>query len=307
MASLLSRIAVGVVRIRRYKRRYANLKAFHAYVAATRDQPHRPPPGLARRVRIEPDQLGSWPSYTIWPADRPATGRHLLYLHGGAYIFQMVKEQWDLVGALAQRLGCAVSVPGYPVPPHPGSGAAQIFPALLDAYRDLLTRIDAADLVVAGDSAGGGMALALAQLARREGVPQPKDLVLFAPWLDLALANSEIAPMARRDPMLAVPGLREAARMYAGDLPLDDPLLSPIHADLSGLGRISLFIGTRDIGLPDCRLLLRRAQKQRVPVDYFEYPGMFHDWMAAVLLPESRQVLRQVADSLARPDIQDLL
>lgn len=290
-----------MIRVTRRKRRYAKLTAFQAHVAATRDEPHRPPPGLVKRLRVEAGEMRGWPSYTVTPRSGPAGPRHVLYLHGGAYIFQMAKEQWDLAGALAERLGCAVSVPGYPLPPHPGSGAEQIFPVLLDAYRDLLARGDANDLAVAGDSAGGGMALALAQLARREGLPQPKDIVLFAPWLDVTLTNSEIAQVARDDPMLAAPGLREAGRMYAGNLPLDDPLVSPIHADLAGLGRISLFIGTRDIGLPDSRLLLRRAQKQRVPIDYFEYPGMFHDWMAVVLLPESKQVLRQVADCLSRP------
>jgi len=291
--SLLSRLAFGVLWASRRKRRFTDVEAFRRYVARTRGQRHAPPATLAWRVGVQPGEIGGWPSYTVTPRRGPANGLHVLYLHGGSYVFEMVREQWDLAAALARRLSATVHVPGYPLPPRARAG--DILAALPGVYRALLSMVDARDVVVVGDSAGGGMALALVQLARDQGLPQPRDTVLFAPWLDLTLTDPGIAAVAPRDPMLAVPGLREAAAMYAGDWSPDHPLLSPVHADLTGLGRISLFIGTRDILLPDCRRLRDRAADQGVALSYVEYPGMFHDWMAAVPLPEARRVFDQVA------------
>src|SRR5689334_4231317 len=117
MTSALSWMVIGALRAVRRKHRYADLDAFRRYVAATRDRPHAPPASVTRRVRVRYGEVRGWPCYTVTPRRGPTAGRHVLYLHGGSYVFQMVRQQWDLVRAMAQRFGCPVTVPAYPLPP----------------------------------------------------------------------------------------------------------------------------------------------------------------------------------------------
>lgn len=143
-----------------------------------------------------------------------------------------------------------------------------------------------------GDSAGAGLALSLALALARDASPP---LVLLSPWLDVALENSEIPEVDARDPWLSVVGLRECGRMYAGDLKVDDPRVSPIHGSLSHLPRISIFIGTRDVFLPDARKLQRRAPER---VSLVEYPDMVHDFMLLRGIPESRAAFADIVRAL---------
>lgn len=164
---------------------------------------------------------------------------------------------------------------------------------LLQLYRDLVTETDPDDLTLMGDSAGGGLALALAQELRNKRLPQPARVLLLSPWLDVTMTNSDIAQLDRRDPMVSVPGCIAAGRMYAGGLDPCDPRISPLNGDLRGLAPITLFIGTRDVLVSDCRKLRARAPVEGVPLDYHESEGMLHDWML-LELPESEPALEQI-------------
>jgi acetyl esterase/lipase len=154
--------------------------------------------------------------------------------------------------------------------------------------------------VISGDSAGGALALAIAQQLREEGRPQPARLVLISPWLDITLEDPISVVLDEYDPMLGIAGLREAGRMYAEGADPHDPRISPLYADLTGLGPFSLFIGTRDLLLPDARRFATRAREAGIDVDYGEYPGMFHNWVMQNM-PEGREAMNHVERILRRP------
>ena len=164
---------------------------------------------------------------------------------------------------------------------------------LVALYKDILKTIDAENLIFMGDSAGGGLALALAQKLKEENLPQPKQLILLSPWLDLAMDNPGIKLIDPLDPFLGIEGLKKAGKAYAGDTPLTHPLLSPIFGSMEGLGRISLFMGSKDILAADARKLVSTCLSNGIAIHYREYQDMFHVWMF-MNFPESKRAVVEI-------------
>ncbi len=143
------------------------------------------------------------------------------------------------------------------------------------------------------------MSLALGQRLREDGLPQPGNVIMLSPWLDATLSNPEIAIVDRIDPFLGVQGLQYAGAAYARDVDPKSYLVSPVYGSLKDLAPATVFIGTRDIFLPDCRKLRARAAAENVKLNYREYDGMVHDWMLGPL-PEAKQVLREIVAQLSK-------
>jgi acetyl esterase/lipase len=150
-----------------------------------------------------------------------------------------------------------------------------------------------------GDSAGGGLALALSQLLLKEGISQPGNIILLSPWLDVTLNNPKIAALKKFDPMLNLKLLIEAGKTYAGDTPTSNYLVSPINGPIQGLGKISIFIGTHELFLPDARKFKARAKREKVDINYFEYPKMNHVF-PVLPIPEARLAMKQIIDIIKK-------
>jgi monoterpene epsilon-lactone hydrolase len=255
-------------------------------------QRHAEPPGaLVRRFAIQRYTLDGMAYYHLTPHHQRPSHR-LLYIHGGAYVNELIRPHWRIIGAIASRIGAAVYVPIYPLAPrHCWQDAYPPLKAL--AQRVLHARGDSAVTFI-GDSAGGGLCLGLAQMLRDEDAALPDTIVLLSPWLDLQLGHAEHRRSARLDRMLAIPGLRWAARQWAGSLPLEDARVSPLNGSLSRLPPIAVLTGTHDLLNIDARRLRDQAMAMHHPLTYLEYPGMFHVWMAAPI-PEAASALDQVA------------
>lgn len=222
-----------------------------------------------------------------------ANGRVVLYLHGGAYVRNINFFHWLLIGQLVRRTGATVVVPDYPLAPTASHRAAHAF--VQRTYADLLKEHAPEHIVVMGDSAGGGLALGLAQNLRDQGLPVPACLILIAPWLDVTVSDPAIEALAPLDHMLDVASIRRAGLAYAaGDDPRH-PSVSPLFGALQGLPRITLFVGTHDLLLADARALARRMEAEGLPIDLHEYPGMFHVWVAVTWLPEAKEALEPIA------------
>ncbi|MFJ3799452.1 alpha/beta hydrolase fold domain-containing protein [Streptomyces sp. NPDC090088] len=226
--------------------------------------------------------------------------RTIVYLHGGAYINPVVVQHWDLMAALAAENDARVIAPFYPLAPE--GTAATVVPALLDLQVRLTAESGTAP-VWAGDSAGGGLALATAMRLRDEGLPAPRHLVLFAPWLDVGLTNPGVADVVVRDPTLGVVGLRYAGRLWAGALPLDSPQVSPGGGDPRGLPPTTVIVGTRDIFVADCRDFAARARAAGVDITLLEGADGFHVYPAVTFLPESAEARRLVTARLNASDL----
>ncbi|GIF04913.1 hypothetical protein Asi03nite_24510 [Actinoplanes siamensis] len=240
-----------------------------------RSGPPRPvrqrfPVTVSRRHRCEVYEVTARP-------DAPAV---IVYLHGGAYTSEIVSQHWSLIAHLAAETGCDVLVPIYGLAPaHHGLQALEFVTEVVAAQDR--------PCYLAGDSAGGGLALLAAQ-----AVPGVAGLTVLAPWLDLAMDNPGIEAIEPYDPWLARPGLRPIADAWANGLDLKDPRISPLHGDLSALPPLQILVGTRDITLADCRTLRDRLPAT-VPLTYHEEPGALHVY-PLLPVPEARTGRRMI-------------
>jgi acetyl esterase/lipase len=285
-----------VITLRGGKRRYSSAEATLAHVAKRRDHPtsSAPPKGLARSVDVSIETVAGWPVYTVSPRGGTAELR-ALYLHGGSYVYEIAPQHWTLIADLAVSAGIRFTVPIFPL--APAETAAAIVPKATELAATLIDEVGADRVSIFGDSAGGGMALAVAMQLRDRGLPEPHATVLISPWLDISGTDPELAAIAPRDPWLAVPGSHAAGGLYRGDLDEDDPMVSPIHGDLAGLGRILMFSGTRDILNADAHRLVERAATQGLPLEYHEVEGMIHVY-PLLPIPEARHARQIMRDAV---------
>ncbi|MFE9178321.1 alpha/beta hydrolase [Streptomyces sp. NPDC007126] len=228
------------------------------------------PDGVVSRRTV----LGGRPALELDPDTASGPGR-LLYLHGGGYVVGSPDTHAGLAGELARRAGLrAVSVDYRLAPEHP-------FPAAVDdglaAYRELLsTGTDPRDLVLAGDSAGGGLGIATLLAAREAGLPQPAAVALFSPWADLTLAGGSIRSKENADPIFTGADVRAYADLYVGAGDRATPLASPVFADLAGLPPLLVQAGANEVLLDDAVRLAARAGADDVEVTLEVGPGLPH-------------------------------
>lgn len=226
---------------------------------------------------------------------RAAPLRTLLYLHGGGYYFCSPKSHRSLVFPLAVHTGARTFSLDYRLAPeHP-------FPAALDdalaAYRKLLQDgTPPESIVVAGDSAGGGLALALLVALRDAGDPLPAAGLLFSPWTDLAATGDTLISNDGLDPMFRGAAIGRAAKLYLGTTSAIHPYASPLYADLTSLPPLLIQAGSTEVLLDDARRVAERARAAQVEVDFEVWPNMPHVWQLFVpFIPEGRAALERAA------------
>lgn len=251
-----------------------------------RVEPARPSVWLRRKYRIEADRRDGSEVFTIHPRGA-CSGTTILYLHGGAWVFDVLGPHWRIVDALIARTGARVILPRYPLAPE--STWRETY-AFLERLMATVCADDRGNLIVAGDSAGGCLSLGIAQrlLARREKLPA--GLLLFSPALDLTFSDPGVHTIAPRDPMLAVPGCRAAARFWAAGTPLSDPQVSPLFGRLDGLPPVAIITGTRDLLHPDALRLHRALAQAGQGVALYRYPEQCHVFVGAPI-PEAARAL----------------
>ena len=221
--------------------------------------------------------------------------RAAVYLHGGAYIAPISPQHWALAGALADA-GVRVEVPLYGLAPQ--HAYREAYPFVSAVYRELLAEVDAAAVTLAGDSAGGGLALGLARTLADAGLPQPRRLVLHAPWLDLTLGHPGLPAAEARDPWLSTAGLHEAGRARAGGDDPTGPRLSPGNGPLAGLAPVHVYVGTRELCLPDALQLRDRGAAEGARVELTVCEGAVHLY-PLVPAPEGRAAAAAIVREIA--------
>ena len=268
----------------------ARIVAWHADLRP--GLPTRAVPGFARRFTVVQEHCGGFTSYLVSPrAGHPS--RTLVYLHGGAYIAPVDPFQVRYAVRLAAALDARLVLPDYPLAPE------HTWRDSHDPLVELTARWSAAPggAVLLGDSAGGGLALAVAQSLRDRGGPQPERLVLHSPWVDLTTSTPETADFARRDPWLHLGKLHAYAGWWAGSPEdLGRPEVSPALADLAGLPPGLMFYGTRDLLAPGCRLLARRAADAGWDLRSVEEPDLIHVYGVMPGLPEAARAFARTVE-----------
>ena len=289
--SLLARLVILFARVTRQKRVFTDLDRLQKSIEESQVPERRAIADFVRRTcDVEESEVGRWPVFRVRSRQTTGDRRTILYLHGGGYVHEIMRLHWKLVVRLADEFDCSVVVPLYPL--APAATYREVFPTLLQIYEEVTRR---GEVILMGDSAGGGMALALLLLAKERGLPQPRHVVAFSPWLDVTMSNPAIRELEKIDPFLAAPGNIACGEMYAGGDDRTNPLISPIYGDLRGVSsEVTIFIGTRELLLPDARRFRDLATAAGVRLNYREYDGMFHVWLALPYLRESKRAFEEL-------------
>lgn len=228
------------------------------------------------------------------PGNEP--GRVILYFHGGVYVIGSAATSVPLVGDLVRRTGVnAVTLDYRLAPEHPYPAAVEDARA---AYEGLVAQgVDPGRIVLAGDSAGGGLAVATLLAAREAGLPMPSGAFLMSPYADLTLSGETLTERPSLDPILTPEGLRVRAPEYLAGADAADPLISPIFGDLAGLPPLLIQVGSHEVLLSDALRLAARAAMSDVAVTLEVTPGVPHVFQGyAGLLDEAGAALDRAAD-----------
>lgn len=275
MPSPAARAMPIVIRLKGEKKIFSSEKLTRAEMEQRHLRPKSfgPPTSLDKQVDLSVRLVNGWPVYTVTP--KAGTSRQrAMYTHGGAWYHEITSEHWKLIAEVANSARAQFTVPIYPLAME--GTAASVVPGVADLAAGLVDEVGAENVTIMGDSAGGNITLAAALLLRDRGVPPLHQIILIAPVLDASFTDPLIDRIAPTDPWLAPEGTRVAAELWRGELPIDDPMVSPMNGDLNGLGRITLFSGTRDITHADAKRLVQMAKAVDSHLDYHEGRGLLH-------------------------------
>ena len=221
--------------------------------------------------------------------------RYLFFLHGGGFVYNITKFDWNFLNKLIQHTHVGIVVPDYPLAPT--HNYQDVFDMLVPQYSALLDSVGSENVILVGFSAGGGIALSLAQYAHEQQLQQPSEIILLSPLLDATLQNPDIQNIDKYDPYLDVKGLKLAVSAYATGTEADDYKISPIFGSLEGLAPIHLFMGTHGVLLPDAREFVAMDEEKSFPIKYHEYNQMYHAWIF-LNMPEAKDVFNKLVNIL---------
>ncbi|WP_329373212.1 alpha/beta hydrolase [Streptomyces sp. NBC_00669] len=243
-------------------------------------------------VRAVPGELGGIPTVDVTTGGAPSGVT--LYFHGGGYALGSAAASVNLAADIARRTGTTVRSVDYRLAPE------NPFPAAVDdalaAYRGLLDRgIPAEEIAVSGESAGGGLAVALLVAIKEAGLPRPAVAAVLSPWADLTLSGRSHVTKAALDPALTREGLATRAADYLAGTDPRSPLASPLFADLRGLPPLLIQAGSHEVLLDDAVRLAAKAADDDVAVTLRTFPGAPHVFQGfAAVLPEGARALDHV-------------
>ncbi|KRK13270.1 hypothetical protein FD51_GL001473 [Lacticaseibacillus zeae DSM 20178 = KCTC 3804] len=219
------------------------------------------------------------------------SGTAILYLHGGAYAAHPTIQHWKMLNKLAQRTNARIIVPIYTVIPFATYHRA--YQTLTALYQLLKNDDRVRKIILMGDSAGGGMALGLAESFAVKDLPQPDSLILLSPWVDITLSNPETKKLDTIDPILNRQALIANGQLWAGKTDRKDYHLSPLFGDVAPLKNVTIFVGTREEFYPDILKLNKKLKKHGVVTNLFHGIGQNHIYP---ILPtwEARNAIQQM-------------
>jgi acetyl esterase/lipase len=250
-------------------------------------------------VQVTPDHIGEFKVEWLTPKHAP-DDKLILYLHGGAFIMGGCQMHRQFVSHIARASGIRAVLPEYRLAPE------HRFPAAVDdvvsIYRSLIsTGLTPDEIVLAGDSAGANLAMALMLKLRDAGDPLPAAACLLCPWIDLALAGESITTNADNDPWFRAEVIRHVASLYCDQNQIMNPLVSPVYADASGLPPLYIQVGGDEILLSDSTRLVDNVRSSGGRVEIEVWPGMWHVFQAFVgWMPESRRAIDKIGEFFQR-------
>jgi acetyl esterase/lipase len=223
----------------------------------------------------------------------------ILYLHGGAYALGSINSHRELIARLVDTTNCRALAINYRLAPE------NPFPAALEdainAYDWLISiGINPSRICIAGDSAGGGLAIATLLALREKDMPLPAGVLCFSPWFDLTLSGDSVYKNENLDPILSSSILETYVNYYIGSNKASEPMISPLFGDLRGLPPIHIQSGRNEILLDDSVRFYEKAQQAGVDVTLKIWDDMFHVFQLFDFLPETKESMKQVSAFVSR-------
>ena len=250
---------------------------------------------------ISTEKVGAGGVAAEWVvAPEAQDGRVLLYFHGGGYVFGSMRTHRIILAHLSRAAQARVLGLDYRLAPE------FPFPAPVEdavaAYRWLISNgTNPKKIVLAGDSAGGGLTIAALVALRYLGEPMPAAGVGISPWTDMEATGESFVTNAEVDPMVTRDGIHNIATTYLAGKDPRSPLASPIYADLTGLPPLLLQVGSIETLLDDTSVLAERAREAGVEVEVDVWDDMPHVWHHfAPILPEARQAIQRIAEFMRK-------
>jgi acetyl esterase/lipase len=220
----------------------------------------------------------------------------LLYFHGGGYALGSTDTHRSMVGRIAKKSGIRCLLASYRRIPE------SAYPAALNdgvaAYEWLLNEGYAAEnILIGGDSAGGGLAITTQLKLREKGMPLPGGTICLSPWTDLAITGDSVQRNTYKDPLTDIPLMKKWGRLYAGNQPITNPLVSPMYGELTDLGPMLIQVSTDEVLYDDARRLAEHAERDNVEVDFQVWEGLMHWWhLFWQTVPEGREAIDNVIE-----------
>ena len=235
------------------------------------------PKQIEEKCKIDTYEFNERKVFTIKNQENRENNKYILYFHGGSYVAEATQNHWNFLEKIVKDTGYEVIMPDYPLTPK--YNYKDVYNMVEPLYKEIVEKVSKDNLIIMGDSAGGGLALGLYEKLAEDNIELPIKTILISPWLDVRLENEGINAIEKNDNILNKEALKLAGIAYAGEDGINSYLVNPIDGDLSKLTNIKIFIGTYDILYPDCNLLKERAEKVNGNVEIKEYDKAKHIWL----------------------------
>lgn len=215
--------------------------------------------------------------FTIRDKSTEENTKYILYFHGGSYVAEATNNHWDFLKKIAKDTGYTIIMPDYPLTPK--YNYKEVYNVVEPLYNQIIEKVGKSNLILMGDSAGGGLALGLYEKITQDNIETPAKTILISPWLDVRLENDNIKDVEKNDTILNKETLKLAGIAYAGNDGINSYMVNPIDGDLSKIENVEIFIGTYDILNPDCKLLKEKANEVGKDIEIKEYDQAKHIWL----------------------------
>ena len=254
------------------------------------EKPTTPPKNLETRYEDLPN------GRVFYANEDSKSGITVFYLHGGAYFMDITNAHWKLLKKLVDGADVRLIVPAYRLLPF--ATYREAFDLVVPLYREYREANPDQKVILMGDSAGGGLSLAVTEQFKADGIILPDELILLSPWVDIAMDNEQIGKYESRDPFLSVQTLSVCAEKWMDGLDAHDWHVSPIYGDLKGIRNVTVFVGTSEIFFPDVTKFFRMLDRD--PSNQLIVGSEMNHVFPLFPIPEAEPAVNRIFEAVVR-------
>lgn len=253
---------------------------------------------LPEKMNLKKEEFNDMPVYSHNNIKAKESKRKIIYIHGGTFIEQARYFQIKFAMNISEKTDAKLIFPVYPL--LPGSNCKDMYKLMDRLYEKMVNDDD--EVILLGDSAGGGFILSFAMYLRDNNKKMPKHVIMLSPWLDISLSNPDIYKAEKKDYMCGVDGTRYIGSLWADDIDVKDPLVSPMFGDLNNLPEMTIITGKDEFLNSDCRQFSEKLSELNIKHNFIEYENQGHDF-GAFPTKEGHMVVDDIASIINRIEV----